>query len=94
MQRIGAERATLFSGLIPVAAAGTAPLVGTGSYGLAQAAGSALVGLGVALGARGAGPGLGGQARWRASPPNDPPTTFRGNGRPQRRGVRAPERPE
>jgi hypothetical protein len=41
MQRIGAERATLFSGLIPVAAAGTAPLVGTGSYGLAQAAGSA-----------------------------------------------------
>jgi drug/metabolite transporter (DMT)-like permease len=50
MQRIGAERATLFSGLIPVAAACTAPLVGTGSYGPAQAAGSALVGLGVALG--------------------------------------------
>jgi drug/metabolite transporter (DMT)-like permease len=50
MQRIGAERATLFSGLIPVAAACTAPLVGTGSYGAAQAAGSALVGAGVALG--------------------------------------------
>lgn len=50
MQRIGAERATLFSGLIPVAAAFTAPLVGTGSYGPAQAAGSALVGAGVALG--------------------------------------------
>lgn len=50
MQRIGAERATLFSGLIPVAAAFTAPLVGTGSYGAAQAAGSALVGAGVALG--------------------------------------------
>ncbi|MFF8669962.1 EamA family transporter [Streptomyces sp. NPDC015242] len=50
MQRIGAERATLFSGLIPVAAAGTAPLVGTGSYGMAQAAGSVLVGLGVAVG--------------------------------------------
>lgn len=50
IQRIGAERATLFSGLIPVAAAATAPLVGTGSYGAAQAAGSALVGLGVALG--------------------------------------------
>jgi drug/metabolite transporter (DMT)-like permease len=50
MQRIGAERATLFSGLIPVAAAATAPLVGTGSYGAAQAAGSALVGAGVALG--------------------------------------------
>lgn len=50
MQRIGAERATLFSGLIPVSAALTAPLVGTGSYGIAQAAGSLLVGCGVALG--------------------------------------------
>lgn len=50
MQRIGAERATLFSGLIPVSAALTAPIVGTGAYGIAQAAGSALVGGGVALG--------------------------------------------
>lgn len=50
VQRIGAERATLFSGLIPVAAAMTAPLVGTGSYGAAQIAGSALVGAGVGLG--------------------------------------------
>ncbi|GAA3506344.1 DMT family transporter [Streptomyces prasinosporus] len=50
VQRIGAERATLFSGLIPVAAACTAPLVGTGAYGPAQAVGSALVGAGVALG--------------------------------------------
>jgi drug/metabolite transporter (DMT)-like permease len=50
VQRIGAERATLFSGLIPVAAACTAPLVGTGAYGIAQAAGSALVCAGVALG--------------------------------------------
>lgn len=50
MQRIGAERATLFSGLIPVAAACTAPLVGTGSYGAAQAVGSALVFAGVAAG--------------------------------------------
>ncbi|MHC8421147.1 DMT family transporter [Streptomyces sp. NB004] len=50
MQRIGAERATLFSGLIPVAAACTAPLAGTGSYGAAQAVGSALVCAGVALG--------------------------------------------
>ncbi|MFG2133407.1 DMT family transporter [Streptomyces sp. NPDC048751] len=60
MQHIGAERATLFSGLIPVAAACTAPLVGTGSYGVAQVAGSALVGAGVALGSgvlrRGPGP--------------------------------------
>jgi drug/metabolite transporter (DMT)-like permease len=50
MRRIGAERATLFSGLIPVSAALTAPLVGAGSYGIAQAGGSLLVGLGVALG--------------------------------------------
>lgn len=50
MQRVGAERATLFLGLIPVAAALTAPLVGSGSYGLAQAAGSCLVGAGVAIG--------------------------------------------
>lgn len=50
LQRIGTERATLFSGLIPVAAAGTAPLVGTGTYGAAQAVGSALVGVGVAVG--------------------------------------------
>ncbi|PVE12987.1 DMT family transporter [Streptomyces scopuliridis] len=50
MQRIGAERATLFSGLIPVSAALTAPLVGTGTYGAAQAAGSLLVGAGVACG--------------------------------------------
>lgn len=50
LQRIGAERATLFSGLIPVSAALSAPLVGTGSYGVAQTAGSLLVGAGVALG--------------------------------------------
>ncbi|CAM5318540.1 DMT family transporter OS=Streptomyces rochei OX=1928 GN=G3I25_08820 PE=4 SV=1 [Streptomyces rochei] len=58
MQRIGAERATLFSGLIPVAAACTAPLVGTGSYGAAQAVGSALVCAGVAVGS--------GALPWRA----------------------------
>ncbi|WND23426.1 DMT family transporter [Streptomyces violaceus] len=94
MQRIGAERATLFSGLIPVAAAGTAPLVGTGSYGLAQAAGSALVGLGVALGSgalnlTSASRRIGGRARRAA-----PAATFRGNDRPEWRGVRAPETPE
>lgn len=55
MQRIGAERATLFSGLIPVAAALTAPLVGAGGYGAPQAAGSALVAVGVTLGSRAAG---------------------------------------
>ncbi|MGA5702619.1 DMT family transporter [Peterkaempfera bronchialis] len=51
MQRLGAERAGLFSGLIPVAAALTAPLVGTGGLGPAQVAGSALVAAGVVLGA-------------------------------------------
>lgn len=50
MRRIGAERATLFSGLIPVSAALTAPVVGAGVYGIAQGAGSLLVGAGVALG--------------------------------------------
>ncbi|WP_435282790.1 DMT family transporter [Streptomyces koelreuteriae] len=94
MRRIGAERATLFSGLIPVAAAATAPLVGTGSYGPAQASGSALVGLGVALGSGALDPAaarryLGGRAR-RA----DPATTFRGNARPEWQGARAPEMPE
>ncbi|MEU0203734.1 MULTISPECIES: DMT family transporter [unclassified Streptomyces] len=86
MQRIGAERATLFSGLIPVAAAGTAPLVGTGSYGLAQAAGSALVGLGVALGS-----GALGRAGRERRPHG---RAFRGNGRPRGRGVRVPGMPE
>ncbi|MFE9250611.1 DMT family transporter [Streptomyces sp. NPDC007088] len=52
ISRIGAERATLFSGLIPVSAAATAPLLGTGGYGTAQALGSLLVAVGVAVGAR------------------------------------------
>ncbi|MDX2649136.1 DMT family transporter [Streptomyces sp. PA03-1a] len=51
VQRIGAERATLFSGLIPVSAALTAPLAGVGTYGTGQLAGSLLVAGGVALGA-------------------------------------------
>ncbi|MFE9773235.1 EamA family transporter [Streptomyces sp. NPDC005931] len=69
MQRIGAERATLFSGLIPVAAACTAPLVGTGSYGAAQAVGSALVGAGVALGSG----ALNARGRLRARPARKAP---------------------
>ncbi|MFJ8695924.1 EamA family transporter [Streptomyces roseolilacinus] len=75
VQRIGAERATLFSGLIPVSAALTAPLVAAGSYGPAQAAGSALVGAGVALGSGVVGAGLfrgdgrsGGAGRGRRGP--------------------------
>lgn len=50
VQRIGMERATLFTGAIPVAAALTAVLVATGGFGLPQAAGSLLVGAGAALG--------------------------------------------
>ncbi|MCM2430165.1 DMT family transporter [Streptomyces sp. RKAG337] len=50
MQRIGAERATLFSGLIPVSAALTAPLVGVGTFGPGRLAGSLLVAAGVAVG--------------------------------------------
>jgi drug/metabolite transporter (DMT)-like permease len=58
MRRIGVERATLFSGLIPVSAALTAPLVGTGTYGAGQGVGSVPVGLGVVLG-----PGVLGRCR-------------------------------
>lgn len=50
VQRIGTERATLFTGMIPVSAALTAPLVGVGAFGAAQAAGGVLVGAGAALG--------------------------------------------
>lgn len=60
IQRVGAERATLCSGLIPVSAALTAPLVGAPAPGPAQLAGVALVAAGVALGVRApapAGPG-------------------------------------
>ncbi|MFC1411083.1 DMT family transporter [Streptacidiphilus sp. N1-12] len=52
VQRLGPERAGLFPGLIPVAAAATAPLVGTGSLGLGQVLGSLLVAAGVAAGLR------------------------------------------
>ncbi|MFF5718081.1 DMT family transporter [Streptomyces buecherae] len=65
LQRIGPERATLFSGLIPVAAAITAPAVGAGGYGPAQAAGSLLVGTGVAVGSGAFGQRLRGRRRER-----------------------------
>ncbi|GAA4336007.1 DMT family transporter [Streptomyces venetus] len=87
MQRIGAERATLFSGLIPVAAACTAPLVGTGSFGLAQAAGSALVCLGVALGS-------GALTRAESGRATPPAASFRGNGSPRGRIDAASDMPE
>ncbi|MER7621109.1 EamA family transporter [Streptomyces sp. NPDC126503] len=50
VQRIGVERATLYTGAIPVAAALSAALVGTAAFGLPQAAGALLVGAGAALG--------------------------------------------
>ncbi|NGY62435.1 DMT family transporter [Lentzea sp. NEAU-D13] len=50
IQRLGAERTSLFAGLIPVASAFAAPLVGTGALGLAQVAGSVLVGIGITVG--------------------------------------------
>lgn len=46
LRRIGAERATFFSGLIPVAVACTAPLAGAGTFGAPQAVGGVLVGAG------------------------------------------------
>ncbi|MGW1712442.1 EamA family transporter [Streptomyces sp. NPDC002156] len=51
IHRIGAVGMALLSGLIPVSAALTAPVVGTGTFGAGQLAGSLLVAAGVALGA-------------------------------------------
>ncbi|GEB54898.1 membrane protein [Streptomyces gardneri] len=50
VQRIGMERATLYTGAIPVAAALSAAVVAGAAFGLPQAAGSLLVGAGAALG--------------------------------------------
>ncbi|RJQ81529.1 DMT family transporter [Pseudonocardiaceae bacterium YIM PH 21723] len=50
IQRIGAERASLFAGLIPVASAFAAPVVGTGHLGWPQVIGSVIVGAGITLG--------------------------------------------
>lgn len=50
VQRIGMERATLYTGAIPVAAALSAALVAGAAFGLPQAAGGLLVGAGAALG--------------------------------------------
>jgi drug/metabolite transporter (DMT)-like permease len=50
LQRLGVERATLFSGLIPVSAALTAPVVSVGTLGPGQLTGSVLVAAGVAVG--------------------------------------------
>lgn len=50
LKLLGPERTSLFSGLIPVTAALAAPLIGTGTLGVAQVAGTLLVGLGITLG--------------------------------------------
>ncbi len=50
VQRVGMERATLFTGAIPVAAALSAALVAGAAFGLPQAVGSLLVGAGAAVG--------------------------------------------
>ncbi|MBB1251931.1 DMT family transporter [Streptomyces sp. OF3] len=70
VQRIGAERAVLFSGLIPVSAALTAAPLGAGGYGLAQAGGSVLVAAGVLAGC--------GVRRRAAAAPAAPRTDRRG----------------
>ncbi len=50
VQRVGMERATLFTGAIPVAAALSAALVAGAAFGLPQAVGGLLVGAGAAVG--------------------------------------------
>ncbi|GAA2264744.1 MULTISPECIES: DMT family transporter [Kitasatospora] len=50
LSRLGPEATSLFAGLIPVAAAFAAPVVGSGTLGAAQLAGSALVGVGLSAG--------------------------------------------
>ena len=53
LRRLGPERAQLFVGLMPIAAAGCAPVLGAGVLGWAQLTGSGLVGSGVILGSTG-----------------------------------------
>lgn len=50
IDQLGTERSALFLGLIPLSAAATAPLVGTGQLSVAQLIGCLLVAGGVALG--------------------------------------------
>lgn len=75
LQRIGTERATLCSGLIPVSAAVTAPLVSVGTFGPGQLLGSALVATGVALGS--AAPRAQGAPPPAAPDPEAPPAAER-----------------
>lgn len=50
LRALGPEATSLFAGLIPVAAAFTAPIVGSGTLGAAQVTGSLLVGTGLSAG--------------------------------------------
>lgn len=50
LRRLGPERAQLFVGLMPIAAAACAPVLGAGALGWAQVTGSGLVCTGVVLG--------------------------------------------
>jgi drug/metabolite transporter (DMT)-like permease len=68
VDRLGPERAGLFSGLIPVAAAVTAPLLHLGVLGPAQLLGTALVGAGVAAGLPRSGSRSRGRPRSRPRP--------------------------
>jgi drug/metabolite transporter (DMT)-like permease len=66
LRTLGPEATSLFAGLIPVAAAFTAPIVGSGTLGVAQVAGSLLVGTGLSA-------GLSAPARDAAVVPGAPP---------------------
>lgn len=61
--RLGAARATLYSGVTPLVAAALAPLLGTGRFGPGQLAGAALVAAGLVVGL--AGPAVFGRIRVR-----------------------------
>lgn len=57
LSRLGAERAGLFAGLVPIAAALSAWALGTGSLHIGELLGALLVGAGVCVGITPAGPG-------------------------------------
>ncbi|WP_063836916.1 DMT family transporter [Phaeacidiphilus oryzae] len=94
--RLGPERAALFSGVIPVAAALFAPMAGTGALGPGQLAGSGLVAAGVTAGVlagRGSGRRTAGRStagrRLRAGR-TGPPAPPRGSPAPRPGGGCAP----
>ncbi|WP_394823014.1 DMT family transporter [Pendulispora albinea] len=52
LSRLGAERAGLFTGIVPIVAAATSALLGTGRPGVVELVGAVLVGAGVVAGLR------------------------------------------